>query len=292
MAVDGSQSLKAATVDEEGDIEGERENGAGVAVDRSSLRDLILALRRTLRFHRQMGIESYPFSPGLRQWLSPPRTKPAPAKSATESTGPSVRPEPPRPEGGTVQARLEDLRTEIDACACPLSAARQGVVPGCGCSGATLLVVGDYSLQQGSFTETVCFGEAEDPMLWNMMRAIGLAQANVYVTNAVKCCPLFGEMPSDDCLRSCRAHLMREIEWVRPRVVCAMGEMAARTLLGGEEPVLRLRGRYHTLQPAGHGSEPLPLMVTLHPRFLLKNAEMKKAAWQDLQMIQRLLVAR
>jgi DNA polymerase len=173
-----------------------------------------------------------------------------------------------------------------------LSAARQGVVPGFGRSGALLLVVGDYSWQQEPFSATVCFGEAEDPMLWNMMRAIGLTPAEVYVTNAVKCCPLSGEVPTDDCLRSCRAHLIREIERVQPRVVCAMGDLAARTLLGGEEPVLRLRGRFHTLRASGDGSEPLPLMVTLHPRFLLKNAEMKKAAWQDLQMIQRLLDTR
>jgi len=261
--------------------------------DRSAVLDLAAALRTTLRFHQQLGVDRYPLSPGFTEGVRPPGDKPGPPKPAVLK--PTEEPSPERNRSRPVDremlaAQMQALREDIAACRlCSLVEARQGVVAGIGAAGVPLLVVGDYSGQEAGFSATVLFGAAEDAMLGNMMRAIGLTPEQVYVTNAIKCCPLPAAPPGDECLRLCREHLLREIELVRPRVVCAMGEAAARALVGGRESVVRLRGRFHPLREAGEGGRSLQVMVTFHPRLLLKNAELKKATWQDLQMIQRLL---
>jgi len=266
-----------------------------VFLDRSSVLSLAVALRTCLHFHQQMGIERYPLTPGLKQCLyskseeSEPKHRDAPKPPI----GPPVRPAQAQPvHRGGGAAQLIKLRQDIAGCRmCGLASSRQGVVTGSGTAGSSLLVAGDYSCQNEGFSSATLFGTAEDAMLWNMMRAIGLTPEDAYVTNAVKCCPLPTELPGDESAQRCRAHLVREIELVRPRVICAMGEAAARLLVGGDESVFRLRGKFHQYRLAGETGGTLPVMVTFHPRFLLKNVELKKAAWQDLLMIQRLLQA-
>jgi Uracil-DNA glycosylase len=191
-----------------------------------------------------------------------------------------------------IETELCRLRQEIDACRqCPLASSGQGVVHASGTADALLLVVGDYSAQSAEFSAATLFGEAEDTMLWNMMRAIGLTPEQVYVTNAVKCCPPPSGTPGDDSIRCCCGWLMREIELVQPGVVCAMGEIAARSLVATQETLVRMRGRFHPGRRKDSTGEPFQVMVTFHPRFLLKNVELKKAAWQDLQLVQQRIQA-
>jgi uracil-DNA glycosylase len=263
-----------------------------VLPDRFSVLALAAALRTSLRFHDQMGINNYP-----SMLQSPPRRKKetkAPAKGHIGLVRTAAAPAPnsasAQPWAKEVaESQLIALRHDLEICGlCALAAARQGVVPGSGTAGSQLLVVGDYSSQDTGFSAAIGFGAAEDAMLWNMMRAIGLTPDDVYVTNAVKCCSLPTEMAEVECMQHCRKHLLREIELVRPRVICAMGELAAQAVLGGKESVFRRRGRFHRYQA---GEDWPQVMVTFHPRFLLNNAELKKAAWQDLQLIQRLLQA-
>lgn len=263
--------------------------------ERASVLDLAAAFRTTLRFHRQMGVDQYPLTPALRQCLHPQRGKPEPVQPAVPKSvaaPPLERPSPRPVNKDTIAAQVHALHRDIETCRrCSLASARQGIMFGSGAVDSPLLVVGDYSGQKSGFSTATLFGEAEDAMLWNMMRAIGLAPEDVYVTNAIKCCPLPTQSPGEESFRQCGVHLAREIELVRPRVICAMGEAAARSLVGGGESIVRLRGRFHPYLVAGEGGSPLQVMVTFHPRFLLKNAEFKKAAWQDLQMIQRRLLA-
>lgn len=126
-------------------------------------------------------------------------------------------------------------------------------------------------------------------MLWKMMQAIKLSQGEVYVTNLIKCRIAGAGKPDSAMAASCFSYLTREIVSLRPRIICAMGDMAAQHLLGRTEPLVRLRGAFHSYRYAEDGE--LPVIVTFHPRFLLANAEMKKAAWQDLQQIQRRLAS-
>lgn len=253
------------------------------------------ALRTLLQHHLQMGIERYPLSPGLQRFLHP-QERPAPPmedKRPTVEPAGLVRAEvvpPARPEKAVTG--LQALGREIDACRqCCLASARQGVVHARGIGEAILMVVGDYSVQDAGFSAATLFGAAEDTMLWNMMRAIGLTPEQVYVTNAVKCCPLAAEVPNEESIRCCHGFLAREIELVQPKVVCAMGEIAVRVLAGAQGALVRLRGRFHPCRLAHAPGEPLQVMATFHPRFLLENIDLKKAAWQDLQLIQRRLQA-
>lgn len=192
---------------------------------------------------------------------------------------------------GSAGTVLAALRREMENCnRCHLAANRRGMVPGTGRIGCRLMVVGDWSAQAGDFSGEVLFGPDEDVMLWKMMAAIGLEPEAVYVTNCIKCCPAVSNEPDNECGANCFSFLSREIALLRPAVVCAMGEMAVRTLTGSTAPLFRLRGRFrpYRCDPAVS----VLIMPTFHPRFLLGNPEMKKAAWNDLQAIMRRLDAR
>jgi uracil-DNA glycosylase len=260
-------------------------------IDTSPLPALAHGLLDVLRYHQLMGIETYPLSSSLKQVLQPITRQAVVDRIDADASVQAARvlPEASRIlDKGEASVRLNLLQEEIKACRrCALSGACQGIVPGSGQVGVSLLVLGDYSLQEGEFCGTTLFGVEEDTMLWNMMRAIGLTPAEVYVTNVVKCCPRLAAQPAEEDIRCCREHLLREIEMVQPKVLCAMGEMAAHALVDSQISSFRLRGTFHPYRE----NRALQVMVTLHPRLLLKNATMKKAVWQDLQQIQRLLQA-
>lgn len=264
--------------------------------DRASVLSMAADLRRSLRFHAAMGIASYPLLPARKgapqqcEMVTPPQTKPggaAPASVAlSHSSGERVQPWNKQ----EAERELVMLQGDVEACRmCSLASARQGLILGQGAVGSSLLVVGDYCSQENGFSTATLFGADEDVMLWNMMRAIGLTPSDVYVTNAVKCCPLPAQSPGTESGGCCRAHLIREIRLIRPRIVCAMGELAARAVLGGEASISRSRGKLHRYGGSAGGDDPPQVVVTYHPRFLLKHAELKKPTWQDLQIVQRQL---
>jgi DNA polymerase len=244
-------------------------------------------------FHQQLGIERYPLIPALRQDPVRKEEKPntlEPHKKTPRSVAPLHQKKSPPTDTATTANQLAGLHRDIQACRlCTLVTTRQGQVLGVGTVASRLLIIGDYSGQKTEFAATTLFGDAEDAMLWNMMRAIGLAPEDVYVTNTIKCCPHTPHQPERDSEQRCLAYLHREIELVRPQVICAMGETAVRAILGSNEPVARLRGKFHHYRYGGEPGNRIPVMVTFHPRSLLECADMKKATWHDLQLIQRQL---
>lgn len=153
----------------------------------------------------------------------------------------------------------------------------------------SLLIVGDYCALSAELLEGSHFGAAEDVMLWNMMRAIDLTPKQVFITNVIKCRLPTAVHPDVDSQQRCRAFLYREIELIRPRVICAMGEVAAQALLGDHATLLRLRGRCHQFNCSDDQNWLIPVIVTFHPRFLQKHPDLKKAAWEDLQKVQKFL---
>ena len=265
-------------------------------------------VRDLLRFHQTMGISGYPADNGLSDFLQSNipvagKTLPLPGgtkvRAAEVQTMPGSRknvfqtPAPPGAKISTPQVpppaapSLKAIIEEINLCkACTLAEKRQGQVAGIGSTKPKLMVVGDWSQQNGVFSDEVLFGIEEDVMLWRMMEAIGLSGDEVYVTNGIKCCPVGGEgepVSGEHCF----AHLGREIAVLKPGLILAMGELATHLLLGVAAPLVRLRGRFHPYRYPD--SAPARVMPTFHPRFLLAHQEMKKMVWQDLQMIQRQL---
>ncbi|XOF34728.1 MAG: uracil-DNA glycosylase [Candidatus Electrothrix sp. YB6] len=276
-------------------------------VDPASLALVAQETRHLLAFHLQLGIRSYPADPTLRQFLQQAQNltaRPVPAPSEQQrrqvsASAPSAhigsesaaQQAPTRPakierlDHEEKQRQMEGLVRELARCrSCP-SGAEHPALPGQGNLIPRLLVVGDwYSAadQQGAV-----WGKEEDEMLWKMMAAIGLDRASVYVTNAVKCPQQEPIRPDSAATQSCFAFLEQELQIIRPQLICTMGEIATRALLRTKAPVARLRGRFHPYRfPDGSRAKVMP---TFHPRLLLQHPEMKRATWEDLQAIQRLL---
>jgi DNA polymerase len=112
-----------------------------------------------------------------------------------------------------------------------------------------------------------------------MLRAIGLSRAqNVYIANVLKSRPPNNRDPSPEEVAACLPYLRRQIELIRPRLLLAVGRIAAQNLLGTEESLSRLRGRVHQF-----GELNTPLVVTYHPAYLLRNPADKRKAWEDLK---------
>jgi uracil-DNA glycosylase family 4 len=258
-----------------------------VQPDRDALAGTLQDLRQLLRFQQAMGIAEYPLNEDVRRFLKfteVPAGKSVATRTTVARSALLSRPE----EALSGPAVLAALRQEVGQCTlCPLTSGRQGTVAGQGSAGSPLMVVGDWSSQEQGCSPEILFGPDEDGMLWKMMEAIALRPEEVYVTNILKCCPGAGQVPDHECRESCFSYLIREIGAVRPRLICAMGDLAVRMLVGSQEPLFRLRGRFTMYRY--QATAVIPVMPTFHPRYLLRNPEMKKATWKDLQAIRRRL---
>jgi uracil-DNA glycosylase family 4 len=129
-------------------------------------------------------------------------------------------------------------------------------------------------------------------LLNNMISAMGLKREDVYIANIVKCRPPGNRTPERDECDTCSPFLMRQIRVVRPKVIVALGATAAKNLLGMNDSMAALRGRFYDFSPKGAlGDEPFDckLAVTYHPAFLLRDPRQKKETWKDLQMVMKLL---
>jgi DNA polymerase len=109
-----------------------------------------------------------------------------------------------------------------------------------------------------------------------------LSRETVYIANIVKCRPPNNRNPAPEEVRQCLPFLKRQLNAINPHVICALGSVAARTLLETETPISRLRGRF---QPFFG----IPLMPTFHPAYLLRNPEKKRDVWEDVQQIMTML---
>ncbi len=238
--------------------------------------DTVQTIRDTLRFHQAMGIDEYPYNQDVQRFLEKLEKPQAKPDEQTRDTF----------VGAAASAGIDNLEMEINECTlCQLSRDPLGRVLGKGKAECRLMVIGDRSSQSGDFFSETLFGKEEDFMLWKMMAAIELQPDQLYVTNSLKCCPRDTGEIDEKCEESCFSYLAREIASVKPRIICAMGEMSVRVLMGKKEPLSRLRGRFGNYRyPSG---QTVMVMPTFHPRFLLQHPEMKKATWNDLLLIKR-----
>jgi DNA polymerase len=115
-------------------------------------------------------------------------------------------------------------------------------------------------------------------LLTKIIEAMEMKRAEVYIANIVKCRPPGNRDPEPDEVAACRGYLDRQIDLVRPRIVVALGRIAAQTLLGSETPIGRLRGQWYAVRG-------VPMMVTYHPAALLRNPSLKRPTWEDLQQV-------
>lgn len=176
-------------------------------------------------------------------------------------------------------AALAAIREDIGDCTrCPLAyAGRHKIVFGDGSPTARLMFVGEGPGADEDAQGIPFVGKAGQ-LLNNMIGAMGLARADVYIANIVKCRPPGNRVPEAVEANTCSQFLMRQIDVVRPEVIVALGSTAAMYLLGVKQSLSSLRGRWHTCRGA-------KLAVTYHPAFLLRDPRQKAEAWKDLQMV-------
>ena len=173
------------------------------------------------------------------------------------------------------------LRDAVAACtACDLCQSRRQTVFGVGHPNAHWLIVGEAPGEQEDLKGEPFVGAAGH-LLDNMLRALNLTRAEaaperqVYIANTLKCRPPRNRNPEALELARCEPFLVRQIELIRPRLILAMGRFAVHSLLQSNEPIGKLRGRVHRYQG-------VPLVVTYHPAYLLRNLADKSRAWDDL----------
>lgn len=180
----------------------------------------------------------------------------------------------------TAAAELAALEAEYAACMlCPLSKTRTRVVFGSGSPTAKLLFVGEAPGFDED-REGKPFVGAAGQLLTKIIEAMKLKREDVYIANCLKCRPPGNRNPNPTEIATCSPILERQIEIIRPKIICALGKFAAQTLLNTEEPISRLRGRFFETRGAR-------LMPTFHPAYLLRNPADKKLVWEDMQKIMR-----
>ncbi|HXZ51436.1 MAG TPA: uracil-DNA glycosylase [Burkholderiales bacterium] len=177
----------------------------------------------------------------------------------------------------------EDLQRAVSTCtACGLHAARTQTVFGVGDQRAEWLLVGEAPGAEEDRLGEPFVGQA-GKLLDSMLAALGLKRGeNVYIANVLKCRPPGNRNPEPGEVASCTPYLLRQIALVRPKLIVAMGRFAAQTLLASDATIASLRGRVHRY--AG-----VPLVVTYHPAYLLRNLPDKAKAWSDLVFARRLM---
>jgi DNA polymerase len=253
-----------------------------------SVRQLLTDTRELLRFLQEAGLEDLPSSPELENFLAPGLKESAPAPPAqpasrtTRSSTPGIASRLQPAAAPSASQPLAELDRELTDCRlCPLHLNRRRIVPGSGSSRAGLLLIEDRPGAEEEAAGTPFGGEAGE-LLDKMLKAIDLKREEVYLTSLVKCRPPEDREPTGEEIATCWHYLARQIAAVKPVLLCVMGPRAAQLLTGSDLPLFRLRGKFYDF----HGT---PLLVTFHPRFLLRNPEMKKASWQDLQTLQKKL---
>ena len=249
------------------------------------------ALAERLRYYNQLGI--YDFyrrgtgapveeeltevtQPETQEEMTPRAAKPLPQKDSLTNAK-------PKPESGVadpVQA-LKIIREDIGDCTrCVLhKQGRKQIVFAVGNPNAELMFIGEAPGADEDIQGEPFVGRAGQ-LLNNMIKAMGISREDVYIANIIKCRPPGNRTPERDECETCSPFLMRQIAVVKPKVIVALGAVAAKTLLAINAPMMELRGRWYDFR----GTK---LAVTYHPAFLLRDPRQKKEAWKDLQMVMK-----
>jgi DNA polymerase len=169
-----------------------------------------------------------------------------------------------------------ELKARVAGCTdCKLRAGCSQTVFGIGDENAEWMLVGEAPGAEEDRIGEPFVGQA-GKLLDNMLAAVALSRGrNVYIANVLKCRPPGNRNPEPDEVEKCAPYLLRQIGLIRPKLIVAMGRFAAQTLLGTDATIASLRGKVHRY--AG-----VPLIVTYHPAYLLRNLPDKAKAWADL----------
>ena len=231
--------------------------------------NILEQLEQYLQFMKDSGVQYLPIAEAM------PSIKAATADENAVSENEC----PPNISTGSA---LDELRREFEDCTrCDLKGSRSAIVFGSGSSDADLMFIGIAPGREEEINGEPFIGAAGD-LLTKIIEAIKLRRDDVYLSNLVKCCTADGRNPTEEEILACRPILDRQINAVKPLVICALGDIAARALLDTGEPLFSLRGRFHDYKG-------VPLMPTYHPSYILNNPEVKREVWEDMKQIKKKL---
>jgi len=253
------------------------------------------ALAERLRYYNQLGIyDFYRRETGASVEDVPieEASQPEPQEEMTPRSA-SAKPLPPqedllstansKPEAGVTEPvkALKIIREDLGDCTrCVLhKQGRQQIVFGVGNPSAELMFIGEAPGADEDMQGEPFVGRAGQ-LLNNMIKAMGIGREDVYIANIIKCRPPNNRTPERDECETCSPFLMRQIAAIKPKVIVALGSVAAKTLLAINAPMSEFRGRWYDFR----GTR---LAVTYHPAFLLRDPRQKKEAWKDLQMVMK-----
>jgi DNA polymerase len=176
------------------------------------------------------------------------------------------------------------LRERVASCTrCKLCATRTQTVFGVGDPGADWLIVGEAPGAEEDRQGEPFVGRAGQ-LLNSMLRAIGLARSEVFIANILKCRPPGNRDPSAAEAAQCLPYLKEQIALLRPKIILVIGRVAAHTLLQTDQSLARLRQQVHYF-----GEQRIPVVVTYHPAYLLRELHEKRKAWEDLKFAREVL---
>ncbi len=224
---------------------------------------------KRLRYLKEMGIQVWlPQTPAIVAGGGP-------GDAPCEDAGP-VAPK----QAGDEHAihNLDELEQIVAACTlCGLHETRTQTVFGVGAQNADWLIIGEAPGADEDRKGEPFVGRAGQ-LLNNMLRAIGLAREEVYIANILKCRPPRNRDPQANEINCCRPYLRRQIDLIQPKIILAMGRVAAQSLLETDAPIGRMRGQRYIYEDTG-----IPVVATYHPAYLLRSPQQKRKAWEDLK---------
>ncbi len=188
-------------------------------------------------------------------------------------------------EKPAIKAELswDELQDAVRNCQkCALSHTRTQTVFGTGSQQAQWMIIGEAPGAEEDRKGIPFVGKAGQ-LLNNMLAAVGVARESVYIANVLKCRPPNNRDPKPEEVVQCRGYLERQIDLVTPRLILVVGRIAAQNLLQTQAPLARLRNQVHHDPVSG-----IPVIVTYHPAYLLRQPLDKRKAWQDLQFAKEL----
>jgi len=177
-------------------------------------------------------------------------------------------------------AGLGNLKAEVSLCEkCVLSKTRKNVVFGDGSDKAKIIFIGEAPGEDEDIQGLPFVGRSGQ-LLTNIIEAMGLKRKDVYIANILKCRPPDNRPPAPGEILACRDYLRRQIEMIRPKVICTLGKFASQTLLNTETPISALRGKF------GYYNG-IKVMPTFHPAYLLRNLGDKRLVWEDMKKVMK-----
>lgn len=218
-------------------------------------------------------------------YLDPAETAQSPAPVSIPSV--SQAPLPAAGEASPLKEKLLALREQVAACTLcrELAGTRKNTVFGAGNIKAQLMFVGEAPGHDEDVQGLPFVGKAGQ-LLTKIIESIGLTRKQVFIANVLKCRPPQNRVPQPDEILNCQPYLMKQIEWIQPKIICALGTFAAQTLLKTGNSISKMRGRFYELPGLPSGSS-VKVICTFHPAYLLRNPGDKRKVWEDMKMIKK-----